>query len=158
MYDGTLFPQKGTVLNDAVIAEFAVNVLRDPNNRAQHATRIFAGDWAKASELLRFAETAEFTAILTQTRSTMTKMEQTYTKTDFIISVQDKMSQFDGELWLKTAQFYAKLQGFITDAPTVAIQNNNVIQVPQQMAANDWEKQAMQHQNGLQTEARVIND
>lgn len=143
--------------DEALLAEFIVEVIRDPNNRSQHAVRLFGGNWNKASELLRYAETPEFTEMLFTAKRHMTKNDQMYSKEDFVISVQAKMATFEGELWLKTAQFYAKLQGFVSDAPLVAIQNN-VIQVPAKTNDNAWESNATQRQQALQAEARVIHD
>ena len=140
-----------------LLAEFVVAVLRDPNQRTQHAVNLYGGNWNNAAELLRYADTPEFAAMLIQARKNMTKNEQSYTKADFIVHVQEKMSGFDGELWLKAAQFYAKLQGFVTDAPTVAIQNN-VIHVPAKASESAWEANAKQHQFDLQSEARVIHE
>lgn len=140
-----------------LLAEFVVSILREPHNRTQHATRLYGGNWERASALLRYSETAEFSTILMNARKSTAKVDQTFDKETFLIAVQDKMSGFEGELWLKTAQFYAKLRGFITDAPTVAIQNN-VIQVPTKADANAWEANAKQHQYALQSEAREIHD
>lgn len=158
MNEGTLFPMRNeAIVTDSVVAEFAVAVLRDPNNRTQHATRIFAGDWGKAAQLLQYAETPAFTAVLQQVRMNMSKLDQTYNKEDFVLIVQDKMSTFEGKLWLETAQFYAKLQGFVSEESAVTI-NNNVIQVPANQTANVWEGNAVNHQSALQAEARVINE
>ena len=145
--------------DNALLAEFIVRILRDPNARSQHAVDLYAGDWNRASTLLQYAETNEFAKMLLAARTSMTKHEQSYTKDDFIIAVQSKMSTFEGELWLKTAQFYAKLQGFVTDAPTVAIQNNNVIHVPAKAQSDSaWEQNAKQAQYALQAEAREIHE
>lgn len=157
-YTGSLYPATTSAQFDsALLAEFVVLVLRDPANRQQHAVRLYGGNWNSAAELLRYAETSEFTTMLMAARKNMTKMEQSFSKEEFVISVQEKMSTFEGDLWLKTAQFYAKLQGFISDAPTIAIQNN-VIQVPAKGNEAAWEANAKQHQFGLQSEARVIHD
>lgn len=158
-YSGSL--HAATAVNQfdgSLLAEFIVCILRDPNNRSAHAVRLYGGDWNRASVLLRYAETEEFTGLLLDARKNMTKNEQSYSKEEFVLAVQTKMSAFEGELWLKTAQFYAKLQGFVTDAPMVAIQNN-VIQVPAK-ATDDraWESRATQHQYALQSEAREIHD
>lgn len=159
-YTGSLYaPAPEYNFDPSILAEFVVLVLRDPNNRPMHASKLYAGDWNRAAALLRYAETPEFTDMLLAARSNMTKNEQAYSKEEFVIAVQDKLAVFEGELWLKTAQFFAKLQGYIVDAPTVAIQNNNVIQVPAKPAdANTWEQQATQHQAALQSEARIIHD
>lgn len=157
-YTGSLHAATAaTQFDSAILAEFIVQILRDPNNRSQHAVRLYGGDWNAASALLQYSHTSEFAEMLMTARTQMSKVEQSYSKEEFVISVQDKMSTFEGELWLKTAQFYAKLKGFVTDSPLVAIQNN-VIQVPAKQSAQSWEDNATKHQYDLQSEAREIHE
>lgn len=144
--------------SDDVLTEFAIAIIKNPNDRAGHATRLCHGDWNLSAELQRYAETAEFIQYMNEVRKNVSALDKIYSKEDFTIIVQDKMNTFDGELWLRTATFFAKLRGFVTDAPTVAIQNN-VIAIPSAPARDtDWESQSMAHQKALQDEARIINE
>lgn len=152
----TLFSE-ACEFSDELLTEFALLIVKNPQDRAGHATRLCNGDWAKSARLQRYAETADFIKLIVHVRTNMSDLEKTYTKEEFTLSVQDKMNSFDGELWLKTATFFAKLKGFITDAPTVAIQNN-VIAIPAPQTENQWESASMAHQKALQDEARVINE
>lgn len=144
--------------SDDVLTEFAIAIIKNPNDRAGHATRLCNGDWNLSAQLQRYAETADFIKFMTEIRKNVSALDKIYTKEDFTLIVQDKMNTFDGELWLRTATFFAKLRGFVTDAPTVAIQNN-VIAIPSAPAKDtDWEMQATSHQKALQDEARIINE
>lgn len=155
MYEPALFSTDK--FSDEVLLQFAHEIIRNPNDRNAHAVRACDGDWNKATLLLRYAETPEFTQLLVRCKQNMSEMDKTYTKEQFLVAVQDKMNSFDGELWLKTAQFYAKLKGWVSEQPMLNIQNN-VIAMPATQSTSEWEANAVKQQRDLKAEARVINE
>lgn len=155
MYEPTLF--QGTKFGDELLVQFAHEIIRNPHDRYGHAVRVCDGDWDKVTELLKYADTPEFSSLLMRCKANLTEMDKTYTKEQFLMTVQDKMNGFDGELWLKTAQFYAKLKGWASEQAMVQI-NNNVIAMPPTQTMNSWEQGAVNHQKNLQDEARVIHE
>lgn len=155
MYEPTLFNEQK--FSDELLVQFAHDIIRNPHDRNGHAVRACDGDWGRATELMRYAETPEFNTLLMKCKSTFTEMDRAYTKEQFLVNVQDKMNAFEGELWLKAAQFYAKLRGWTSEQAMVQI-NNNVIAMPPSQNMNDWERGAVNHQKNLQDEARVINE
>ena len=150
--------QASSQFSDELLAQFAHEIVRNPHDRYGHAVRACDGDFAKVAELMQFADSSEFNALLMRIKKNMTELDKSYTKEQFMSAVQDKMNGFEGELWLKTAQFFAKLKGWtVENGPTIAIQNN-VIAVPANQPMNAWEQSAVSHQQNLQAEARVINE
>jgi len=155
MYEPALFSTDK--FSDEVLLQFAHEIIRNPHDRNGHAVRACDGNWEKATQLMRYSETPEFTQLLIRCKQNMSEMDKTYTKEQFLVTVQDKMNGFDGELWLKSAQFYAKLKGWVSDQPMLNIQNN-VIAMPAAQPVSEWEQNAVNNQRALKDEARIINE
>lgn len=146
-----------TGVTDELLVEFAKALMANPTNREHTALRICGGDFDLMQRLMQRASTTDFTTAMLSLQREMTTEERLQTKADFCIEVRDKISGFNGELWLKGATFYAKLMGF-TEEKINNTTIQNVIVVPQGAPDPDaWSAGAAQYASKLQAEAKVID-
>ena len=137
---------------------YAYELARDPANAYPIAVRLTYGDYGKAFIMAnQWKNDPAFQVALREATAALTKFDMLKNKDEFALEVQEKMGSMTGKLWLEAARFYADLRGFIKkeEVPTTLIQN--VIQIPADATADDWEKKASRMQRELQEEAKVIN-
>lgn len=150
------------VLEDELVEQFAIEIIKSPADRDQAAFRLCFGDYAKSQELMRVANTPEFTRRLIELRAKMPAASRLISKDDFMVECKSEMSNTKGALRLEWAKLYAKLAGFVDEGTTI---NNtvHVISVPQSPQQHDirdvnaWEASTMGHQKALQDDAKKIS-
>lgn len=138
--------------------EYAFALARDPANAYGVAMRLTFGDVSKATEMATLWRNDQlFQSAVREAMRNMDENDKLQTKEEFCVEVQEKLSQLSGKVWIEGAKFYAELRGFISkeQAPNTLIQN--VIQLPADASADDWEKKAAAQQKKLQDEAKLIN-
>lgn len=148
-------------ITDELIEEFALAVLTAPSNRENVAWRISGGDYAVMNALLDAGQTLEFTQLVQRLHKETPVSKRLKSRDDFVLEVSDKLNEMNGELWLKTAQFYAKLRGFTEDGINV---NNtiNVVQVPTvpqtDVEKTVWETNAAAYARELQRQGGELDN
>lgn len=150
------------IIEDELLDQFAIEIIKTPADKDQAAFRLCMGDYNKARALLAASETNEFVQRLMALRNSMPKSERLIKKEDFMIECKESMANAHGALKLEWAKFYAKLAGYVDEGATI----NNMIHVvsvpaaPQQNnveAVNDWEARTHARQTNLKTEAKKLN-
>lgn len=150
-----------SALTDELIEEFALAVLTAPSNRENVAWRLSGGSYATMNALLEAGQTLEFTQLVQRLNKETPANKRLKSRDDFVLEVSDKLNEMNGELWLKTAQFYAKLRGFTEDG--ININNTvNVMQVPTVPQTNAektvWESNASAYAKELQRQGGELDN
>lgn len=150
------------IIEDELLDQFAVEIIKAPADKDQTAFRLCMGDFQKARALMMASESPAFVQRLISMRNAMPKTERLIKKEDFMIECKEAMANTQGALKLEWAKFYAKMAGFVDESTTI---NNmvHVINVPEAPSPHNekdvtaWEAAALEHQTNLKREAKKLN-
>lgn len=146
-----------TGVPDELLMAFAKALIANPTNREHVALRIAGGDFDVMQRIMNSAQTTQFTTIMMTLQRDMTLDDRLQSKEQFCLEVQDKISTFSGELWLKGAQFYASLMGFTKESINTSVIQNVIVVPSGAQNQDDWSKEAAKYATDLQAQAKTLD-